>query len=669
MSNLQTVKIKELKEASKVFTTDYTVVETDTGTYKMQLKYLKGNKGDQGLKGDKGDIGPQGLQGEIGLQGPKGDPGIQGPQGVKGDKGNPGERGSQGAQGLRGEQGPVGPVGLTGKQGEVGPVGPVGPKGDKGDKGEIGPQGIQGIQGVPGPSSIAINDNLTDSSHAWSGAKVNSLAKEIDSKVNTVVANVKDLEGLKESQDMAYSTDKGYLACKETKNGTVKGLKIKGKSLINLIPSPSSGKDITINNKYFNEIQVYSPSSIKPNTTYTLWYNNIVKTSTLEITPKSIYGAFVVFYEDNTHQGINCYSGTTQMLTTQNKLIKRVDFRYGRADSIHTSTIDFEIMCLEGNHTQSPPNVHFEGIASVGTGVDKIEVSSRNNGYIDNIELVKGAVNGNNGHLGSVGESVASITQRKIIPVIPNMRVYYKSTGERNFRGGGNTFLYKYGNNNEFLGRETCITFNPIEIPSNCYGIRISFTDLELSKDYSADKYGAIFSQFENFIDIPAKQDKKTILFKDADNTWKPVTELRGINDYICDTVEEHSDGKYYYHIKVGIKTYSPGDESLEGVITDKVNTIYRLSEEKTFEVNPLFLESFKGDTMVSINSGAVNAPLEFKISSYITNLVLLNQQRISLLEDAFYSLGKMVLNGDMKGLAQTLYPEDFIVDKPTLLI
>ena len=45
---------------------------------------------------------------------------------------------------------------------------------------------------------------------------------------------VLDLAGLKESQDMSYETNKGYLVCKETKAGTMKDLNIKGKSLINL---------------------------------------------------------------------------------------------------------------------------------------------------------------------------------------------------------------------------------------------------------------------------------------------------------------------------------------------------------------------------------------------------------------------------------------------------
>ncbi len=34
------------------------------------------------------------------------------------------------------------------------------------------------------------------------------------------------------------------------------------------------------------------------------------------------------------------------------------------------------------------------------------------------------------------------------------------------------------------------------------------------------------------------KQDKKTILFRDTDNTWKPVTNLRGIDENNCDIID-----------------------------------------------------------------------------------------------------------------------------------
>lgn len=44
---------------------------------------------------------------------------------------------------------------------------------------------------------------------------------------------VLDLVELKEVQEMSYETDKGYLVCKETRVGTVKDMKVYGRSLVN----------------------------------------------------------------------------------------------------------------------------------------------------------------------------------------------------------------------------------------------------------------------------------------------------------------------------------------------------------------------------------------------------------------------------------------------------
>lgn len=97
MADLQTVKIKDLIETQQVMTTDYLVLEKDTGTFKCQARYLKGATGltpnvkvgntttlapgQLATVTQRGnaenpifDFGiPQGVQGQIGPQGPKGD--------------------------------------------------------------------------------------------------------------------------------------------------------------------------------------------------------------------------------------------------------------------------------------------------------------------------------------------------------------------------------------------------------------------------------------------------------------------------------------------------------------------------------------------------------------------------------------------------------------------
>lgn len=158
MPNYPTVNIKDLQEANEVFTTDYTIVETETGTKKMQLKFLKGKTGDTGPKGEQGE---------------KGDIGPIGPQGIKGE---------QGVQGLKGNKGDTGEVGPKGEQGIQGPKGE---KGEQGVQGERGIQGIQGIQGVPGTASLSIDDTKINKQQTWSSEKIDRITgvyyKEVES--------------------------------------------------------------------------------------------------------------------------------------------------------------------------------------------------------------------------------------------------------------------------------------------------------------------------------------------------------------------------------------------------------------------------------------------------------------------------------------------------------
>ena len=97
MADLQTIKIRDLIETQTVLTTDYMILEKDTGTFKCQARYLKGATGltpnvqvgntttlapgqlatvtQRGnIENPVFDFGiPQGVQGQIGPQGPKGD--------------------------------------------------------------------------------------------------------------------------------------------------------------------------------------------------------------------------------------------------------------------------------------------------------------------------------------------------------------------------------------------------------------------------------------------------------------------------------------------------------------------------------------------------------------------------------------------------------------------
>ncbi|OGO03989.1 MAG: hypothetical protein A2Y91_03420 [Chloroflexi bacterium RBG_13_54_8] len=114
----QRAKGKEIEEADRV-----------------EVRLLRGEKGDQGEPGLKGE---QGLMGEAGIPGPQGDEGEQGSRGVPGEKGDNGDRGFPGQQGI---------PGVKGDKGDKGERGSEGKKGDKGEEGERGERGKRGRDG------------------------------------------------------------------------------------------------------------------------------------------------------------------------------------------------------------------------------------------------------------------------------------------------------------------------------------------------------------------------------------------------------------------------------------------------------------------------------------------------------------------------------------------
>ena len=81
-------------------------------------------------------------------------------------------------------------------------------------------------------------------------------------EINRVNNAIADIQGLKESQDFAYETDKGYLVCKDTQNGVVKDLKVCGRTkLVNaegieVEPGTDGATLISVGNG--NEIEVLS---------------------------------------------------------------------------------------------------------------------------------------------------------------------------------------------------------------------------------------------------------------------------------------------------------------------------------------------------------------------------------------------------------------------------
>lgn len=558
-------------------------------------------------------------------------------------------------------------------------------------------------------------------------ASVNSNTQEI-SKINN---RILDLEGLKESQEMSYSTDKGYLVCKETRVGTVKDMKIYGKSLANIFKISRSDKNDT---KLFYECDRNIGTTFKG-----------INVTLLNPTSKK-----VIFDIRSSNTG----NWLRSVIMNANELSKYVTltddeyigYIYGQVvDGWVSSNEELQklkgcCVVVTGDHTQSPPSGYFEGIASVGTGVDKIEVSSvKSDGNLFSGKLTN--VNSRGFYLEDINFSI-----------IPKLGTFSFKTET------------KYNRNSLYLKANSPSYTRAIGLVSYKNGIALAnynLTDADLDI-INQNSRGLRIEVYRNDGDCdtpteicinkgdnpilyqPHKQDKKHLLFKDTDGTWKPIPVLPGywedgefkwgdvvdsvkgkwykrtlvhtfdskflseniriIADYgdvtrvdftvdgiktggmfICDkykaisigtpdTVGVNVHGTQKNTVQLQIKTTDLTTKDIQGVISfltkNPFEMVIELAEEKVFEVNPLFLESYEGETMVSTNSGVINAPIEFKITSYITNLVLLNQQRISILEQEMFSMFKAVLSGDMRALAESIYPEDFIYEnEPPIML
>lgn len=458
---------------------------------------------------------------------------------------------------------------------------------------------------------------------------------------------VLDLAGLKESQDMAYETDKGYLVCKETKNGTIKDLKIKGKSLINLCASKSltgvgNGVSAVGERRNLNK-------PISNGTLITVAFDVSSDTDASNVT--------IGFYSQRGEGGasvltgnVSGYKGTRVVRTvTVNSPYPCEAFGlYIFKESASGSrAMISNIVILEGDYTQNLPKEYFRGIASVGTGVDKIEVSSiKSDGNLFNINSVPSSIQIKGTEL--YGDCIHF---RDIKPIMVNGKCTVKFKSKSDDGGRVNfVFVYEDGTKdsnyydvtNEYANYS--FTSNQIK---KCKYVEVSFN--------SSVKHAYIKDLIVSNLDIPYqsyKEDRKPLLFKDVDGSWKPIVELRSCPE-CYDSVELNNYGKYYYHVRTEKKLYTLGDENNSKVITDKTNTISKLAKEKVFEVNPLFLEAYEGETSVLCNSGAISPDMEFKIASYISNLVLLNQKRIKDLENEIYKSQDMqdimILENDLR--------------------
>lgn len=367
---------------------------------------------------------------------------------------------------------------------------------------------------------------------------------------------VLDLCGLKEVQEITYDSTtvpnyNGSMVCKETKNGNVKDLKVKGKSLVN-IALDSSKVSLKANPNGWRS-QNINHDLFQVGKNYVLKVFNIS-----EVESPHMY-LLRLHYTDNTVQtvlhGSELINGVREKEFTIQKEINYIQC----ATNLFIKDFSCDIVIVNSDDSKYV-NDYFEGIASVGNGTDKIEVSS-----------VKGDGNMFNPNSLSYGEVVAfasgthydSVYRKKdspfnriiglpiLLPKSSNLKIYFKCEVY--------VLAHAYYDKNLRLTRDNGWQENNFEIKPTSNDFYISsyirrVDDATMSQsDIDFIKQNAILiavNSFDSIVYEPYTECKKKVLYFDTTtNTWKPIPKLCGKwenGKQLWGDVVDSTKGKWY---------------------------------------------------------------------------------------------------------------------------
>lgn len=422
-------------------------------------------------------------------------------------------------------------------------------------------------------------------------SSVNSLVEKTDSLDN----RVKQIEGLKESQSLAYQSPKGSLVCTDTKNGVIEDLKISGRTLVNHINAIDSGLvtqhgataqklideqcyKITFTSTEWSGCKRIPCFTLDPNKTYTLVIDVLENTCTNQIDmahklydPAMFRGDYLIEPRWTGRCRLIKYTGRSSLAPAT--------YVYQSGASGYVKA---RYMVLEGDYTGANSNLipeYFEGIKSVGQDINKIEILSRGknlfniggninqkynnmNGNLDNELLSDGGIKLNNyshAHHGSGQKiKVKSNTTYTVRGRISGDVTASVHSSSKNYLyiwhkiSNPFTFTFNSGDN-----REVCLAFTTWGDSSKTKAIVYDIMVVEGNQQLPYEK------EYHETI--------KPLFYYDTNGDIVTIPELRE-----WDTIEKHSDGKYYYH-KVSGEITLTGDENWTVGLTGTPNFYYEL--------------------------------------------------------------------------------------------
>lgn len=525
-----------------------------------------------------------------------------------------------------------------------------------------------------------------------SGVVYENLKQMLDANLGVEGKTLKDLvidmNNMKEMQDLEYETDKGYAVCEKTANGTVKDLKIYGRSLNNISKSKSL-RCVSLGNGLVESKTVFD-YDLNNGDEYTICFDVLS-----ESTAKSV---IIAFYDKNGNGKGAFFRGDLSALKGK-RIILKVNILYNdlpaRTLRMYTlgeclegeiASID-NIVLLKGDHTQNPPSGYFEGIASVGNE-NEIECLSTSKNIAHDIVL---------GYVSESGEMIESPNSNRLnmTRVIPNSKYIFSKDGvPRNC----NKFFYDIKGN--YISKDLSSGTNPVFTTSNnCYYVVLVWGSSQESGKYQLE-IGDTVSEY-----VEPKQDKKTTLYKDVDGTWKPILNHRGIDENNCDIIDsvnnllhenidtitingsenwvfgEHpgtntiSFACNITNRKFGVlnmicdkfpirEVYSEDYEGIRGYSSSNLimlrinrnrlsspdlvglkkwlqgnNVVleFAKTDTKTYEINPIYPEAFEGKTLMLFKTGPISPRATWKITSNLVGVLGNVKDRVKRMENDFY--------------------------------
>lgn len=374
------------------------------------------------------------------------------------------------------------------------------------------------------------------------GATVNTHTEQINN-LNKELDRVKKLE---ESTVSTVETESDFTTVEATSNGYFEDVKLEGKTLVNLAKQPTNNG--SINNQYAT---ISTVTNIKPSTEYTYIIRN--------------NGSEMVKLYLNNNGGFDWFDldvGVNSTVIGKAKTLPTIDgdiwLSLSKAETIEQN---LQVVLLEGDHTQNPPNGYIEGLKSVGQDVDEISVESVNenlwNPIINNTYSNAGfncnanCINGVVTVLGTGNGSGEGCSDARFISVKlkPNTTYTfsYDSDADYGKTAGTDTVevLIRDAKTLEWL--HTSIPKSGVVFTTKSSGL--IYVRFDVNKNNTTHSfYNIQIKEGDNVgVYTQSQQDKKRLLYYNTETqTWeKPI--LRE-----WDSIEKHADGKYYYHQRSG---------------------------------------------------------------------------------------------------------------------